>query len=100
MRAAVTNLSQVALHRCFDVERAALAHWAGAGGGEFDALLRCYLKLLLLLHQVSCCLILHAFIATPAQAPFTFWRFSRTAGFLISLLPAAELLRLLDVWRR
>jgi len=50
--------------------RAALARGAGADGDGFDALLRCYLKLLLLLHQVSCCLLLHAFIATPAQAPF------------------------------
>jgi hypothetical protein len=61
---------QVLLHRCNEVARAALARGAGAGGGGFDALLRCYLKLLLLLHQASCCLLTHAFIATPARAPF------------------------------
>jgi hypothetical protein len=41
----------------------------GACDGRFDALLRCPLKLLLLLHQVNCCLRLHAFIAMLAHAP-------------------------------
>jgi hypothetical protein len=34
----------------------------------FDALLRCYLKLLLLLHQVSCCLFALASLASCAGA--------------------------------
>jgi hypothetical protein len=42
----------------------------GARGVRFDALLRCHLKLLLLLHQVSCRPLPHAFIAMLAHAPF------------------------------
>jgi hypothetical protein len=44
---------------------------SGACGAEFDALLRCYLKLLPLLHQASCCHLALAFLAssTGAKAP-------------------------------
>ena len=68
-----------------------------AHDAEFDALLRCCLKLLLLLHQVSCGLLVHASLAycTGAELPHCF--FQMIAGSLIVLPPAAELLRCLDV---
>jgi hypothetical protein len=64
---------------------------------DFDALPRCYLKLLPLPHQVSCCHLALAFRAscTGAKLPHCF--FQMIAGSSTVLPPAAGSWRLLDV---
>ncbi len=67
------------------------------GGARFDALLRCQLKRLLLLHPVSCCHIAHASFASCAGAKLPHCFFKMIAGSSTTLPPAAGLLRRLDV---
>ena len=59
---------------------ASAARTRPVGGARFDALLRCYLKLLLLLHQVSCCPLAHASFASCAGAKLPHCSFVRWPG--------------------
>jgi hypothetical protein len=67
------------------------------GGAQFGALLRCYLKPLPLLHQVSCCSLAHALLASCAGAKLPHCFFQMIAGSLVVLPPAAGSPRLLNV---